>query len=160
MLLVNSSGLSSTMMGNAQVSTASRIAPDFTRYSLTGRRVNLSSFQGKVVLLNFWASWCGPCLTEIPRFVDWQREYGTQGLEVIGISMDDEDTPARRVTRRYGINFPVVMGDEKLGELYGGVLGLPDTFLIDRHGNIRFRHQGAIDLKVMEDEINSLLRTP
>ena len=122
--------------------------------------MNLAHYRGKVVLLNFWATWCAPCLTEMPRFVAWQQEYGGSGLQVVGISMDDEEQPVRVAYRKYRLNYPVVMGDEKIGEMYGGILGLPVTFLIDRRGKIRFKHQGAADIKTLESEIRGLLSTP
>jgi len=135
-------------------------APNFSRMELNHRQVKLANYRGKVVLLNFWATWCAPCLTEMPRFVAWQQEYGGRGLQVIGISMDDEEQPVRVAYRKYRVNYPVVMGDEKIGEMYGGILGLPVTFLIDRSGKIRFKHQGAADIKTIESEIRGLLSTP
>jgi thiol-disulfide isomerase/thioredoxin len=137
-----------------------RRAPNFSRVDLNHRRVNLADYRGKVVLLNFWATWCAPCLTEIPRFVAWQQEYGGRGLQVIGISMDDEEQPVRVAYQKYRLNYPVVMGDERIGEMYGGVLGLPVTFLIDRSGKIRFKHQGDADIRTVESEIRGLLSMP
>lgn len=135
-----------------------RTAPNFSRVDLEHKQVTLADYRGKVVLLNFWATWCTPCLAEVPRFAEWQRRYGGPGaLEVIGISMDDQEPPVRVAYQKYGLNYPVVMGDESLGELYGGVLGLPITFLIDRQGEIRFSHRGLTDLDVMEREIQQLL---
>lgn len=132
-------------------------APNFSRVDLDQRNVDLTAYRGKVVVLNFWATWCAPCLTEMPRFVKWQQEYGGRGLQVIGISMDDEAPPVRAAYQKYRLNYPVVMGDEKLGEMYGGILGLPVTFLIDRNGEIRFKHQGMTDLNIVDSEIETLL---
>ncbi|HXR39515.1 MAG TPA: TlpA disulfide reductase family protein [Terracidiphilus sp.] len=132
-------------------------APEFTRRDLSGKRVGLGRLRGKVVLLNFWATWCAPCLVEMPAFVEWQRQYGPQGLSVIGISMDDDRTPVRKLAAKLKLNYPVAMGDEDLGELYGGVLGLPLTYLIDRDGIVRARFQGESDLKTIEAQLNSLL---
>ena len=132
-------------------------APNFSLVDLDQRNVDLTTYRGKVVVLDFWATWCAPCLTEMPRFVEWQQEYGARGLQVIGISMDDEAPPVRAAFQKYRLNFPVVMGDEKLGEMYGGILGLPITFLIDRNGKIRFKHQGVTDLNIIESEIQTLL---
>jgi peroxiredoxin len=137
-----------------------RSAPNFSRLDLDHKQINLADYRGKVVLLNFWATWCAPCLVEMPRFVVWQHEYGGRGLQVIGISMDDEEQPVRTAYRKYRLNYPVLMGDEKIGEKYGGILGLPVTFLIDRKGKIRFQHQGAADLNTVEDEMHGLLSTP
>ena len=136
---------------------AYRAAPEFARVDLEHRQVSLADYRGKVVLLNFWATWCAPCLAEVRRFAEWQRSYGPRGLQVVGVSMDDEEPPVRAAYQRFGLNYPVVMGDEKLGALYGGVLGLPVTFLIDGNGKIRFQHQGATDLNIIEREIEGLL---
>jgi peroxiredoxin len=132
-------------------------APAFSRTDLRRKPVNLMAYRGKVVLLNFWATWCEPCLTELPRFRDWQRRYGARGLQVIAISMDDEESPVQDVYRKQSLNFPVVIGDEKLGELYGGVLGVPVTFLIDQEGKIRLKQDGAVDLDAIERAILKLL---
>lgn len=132
-------------------------APAFVRTSLSGQRVDLSAYRGRVVLLNFWATWCGPCQVELPRFSAWQHQYGPGGLQVIGVSMDDEATGVRPVVRKLRLDFPVVMGDAKLGALYGGVLGLPVTFLIGRDGKVAARIEGAADLQAMEDQIRKLL---
>lgn len=119
--------------------------------------MDLRRLRGKVVLLNFWATWCAPCLTEMPVFSAWQRRYGPQGLQVVGISMDDSEVPVRKVVLRLKLDYPVAMGDVKLGELYGGVLGLPLTYLIDRHGIVRADFQGTADLKQIEARAKRLL---
>src|SRR3984957_572387 len=134
-----------------------RTAPGFSRIDLNHQQVRLADYRGKVVLLNFWATWCVPCLTEMPRFVAWQQEYGGHGLQVIGISMDDEEQPVRILFQKYRLNYPVVMGDEKIGEMYGGILGLPGPFLIDRNGKIRFKHEGDTDINTFESEMRGLL---
>jgi len=137
--------------------TTDRTAPDFSRVDLDRREVRLEAYRGKVVLLNFWATWCAPCLSEVPRFAEWQRKYGGRGLQIVGVSMDDDEAPVRKACRKLKVNYPVVMGDEKLGELFGGILGLPVTFVIDGNGRIRFRHDGAIDLDALEREVRKLL---
>jgi cytochrome c biogenesis protein CcmG, thiol:disulfide interchange protein DsbE len=139
------------------VPAAYRSAPNFSRMDLNHGQVNLVDYRGKVVLLNFWATWCAPCLAEMPHYVAWQQEYGGRVLQVIGISMDDEEQPVRIAYRKYRLNYPVVMGDETIGEMYGGILGLPVTFLIDTKGKIRFKHQGAVDLNRLQNEIQTLL---
>ncbi len=135
------------------------LAPNFSLLDLTGQRVELSSYRGKVVLLDFWATWCDPCRDEIPLFVELQDRYRDQGLEIIGVSMDDGPEPVREFSRRFKMNYPVVMGNAKTGELYGGVLGLPIAFLIGRDGRIRARHIGATGSAVFEKEIVNLLRS-
>jgi cytochrome c biogenesis protein CcmG/thiol:disulfide interchange protein DsbE len=140
--------------------SALRMAPDFTRTDLEGKSLNLRKYRGKVVLLNFWATWCGPCLIEIPTFTAWQNTYRTAGLQVVGISMDDDAAPVKRMYQKDRLNYPVAMGDAELGELFGGVLGLPLTYLIDPDGRIVGRYQGEPDLKQLEARIKSLLPRP
>ena len=134
------------------------LAPEFSLPELTGQTLDLSAYRGKVVLLDFWATWCDPCRDEIPHFVELQDKYGDQGLQIIGISMDDETAPVREFYQRFHINYPVTMGNAKIGELYGGVLGLPIAFLIGRDGRIEARHIGATDSSVFEREIKALLQ--
>jgi peroxiredoxin len=144
----------------AQTSPAPRRAPEFVRTGLNQQRIDLNAYRGKVVLLNFWATWCAPCELEMPRFVDWQNKYGPRGLQIVGISMDDDPALARAAYRKLRLNYPVAMGDAKLGELYGGVLGLPVTFLIDAHGQVRARFEGETSLNKIETQLQSLLPRP
>jgi cytochrome c biogenesis protein CcmG/thiol:disulfide interchange protein DsbE len=132
-------------------------APDFTRADLSGKPIHLGDYRGKVVLLNFWATWCAPCLAEIPTFVHWQEQYGASGLQVLGVSMDDDAKPVKRFLQKQALAYPVVMGDVPLGQLYGGVLGLPLTYLIDLQGQIVGRYQGETNLTAIESQIKALL---
>jgi len=109
------------------------------------------------VLLDFWATWCVPCREEIPHFVELQEKYRGQGLQIIGVSMDDSVDPVRPFAEQFRINYPIVMGNAKIGEEYGGVLGLPIAFLLDRDGRIVKKHIGATPAGVFEKEITSLL---
>jgi peroxiredoxin len=136
---------------------AKNVAPDFTLADLQGRKLNLADHKGKVILLDFWATWCVPCQREIPRFIEWQKKYGNQGFQVIGISMDDDENAARKFVKRYKLNYPVAMGTEKLAESYGGVLGLPANLIIDREGQVVAKHVGETDLTALEAEIKSQL---
>ena len=137
-----------------------RRAPEFARKDLAGKSVDLKNFRGKVVLLNFWATWCPPCQLEMPAFAAWQRQYGPDGLQVIGISMDDDATPVVGLVAKLKLNYPVLMGDANLGRQYGGVLGLPLTYLIDRDGVVRARFQGETDLKTIERRLQTILAQP
>jgi thiol-disulfide isomerase/thioredoxin len=137
--------------------SAGGTAADFTRNDLSGNPVHLADYHGKVVLLNFWATWCGPCLEEIPIFSHWQQQYGTAGLQVIGISMDDDKRPVQHFLQKTPVAYPVVIGDTALGKLYGGVFGLPLTYLIDAHGKIVSRYLGGTDLAAVEAQIKRLL---
>lgn len=134
------------------------VAPEFSLRELNGRKLDLSAYKGKVVLLDFWATWCDSCKDEIPHFVELQNKYRDQGLQVLGISMDDDPQLVRRFRQRFRVNYPVAMGNAKVGELYGGVLGLPIAFLIGRDGRIEAKHAGATDASVFEREIKALLQ--
>jgi thiol-disulfide isomerase/thioredoxin len=133
------------------------MAPPFSLTDLNGRKLELSDHIGKVVLLDFWATWCGPCQIEIPGFVKLQERYRDQGLVVIGISLDDSPEPVREFYRAFRMNYPVAMSDERVTELYGGIFGLPTTFLIGRDGRIYSKHMGATHVSVFEEEIKELL---
>ncbi len=134
------------------------IAPDFTRIDLSGRPLRLEQFRGRVVLLNFWATWCGPCIEEIPVFSRWQRRYGDARLQVIGVSMDDEEAAVKRFLAKHDVPYPVLMGDAKLGKSFGGVYGLPQSFLIDAHGRIVFRNVGDLNLEALRLQIEDLIK--
>lgn len=135
------------------------LAPGFSLTDISGKPLRLSDYQGKVVMLDFWATWCGPCRIEIPGFIELQKRYGSQGFAVIGISMDDSSDSGAVVDfyNQLKMNYPVAIGNERLGELYGGVLGLPTTLLIGRDGRIYAKHVGATDSDVFEAEIQQLL---
>lgn len=133
------------------------LAPAFSLTDLSGQKLNLADYKGKVVMLDFWATWCGPCRIEIPGFVELQNHYRDQGFAIIGISLDDGPEVVREFYRQFKMNYPVALGDDKLGELYGGIFGMPTTFLIGRDGRIYAKHVGAMDVDVFEQEIKSLL---
>lgn len=136
------------------------VAPDFSLVTIDGQNLNLTGYRGKVVLLNFWATWCAPCREEIPRFVQLQDKYRKDGLQIIGISMDDGPGPVRQFYDDFHMNYPVALGGAKMGELYGGVFGLPIAFLIGRDGRIYARYFGVTDPSLLETAIRKLLSSP
>ena len=136
-------------------------APDFTLKDSEGKTVRLSDFKGKVVVLDFWATWCGPCKIEIPWFVDLQRKNKDRGFEVIGVSMDEEGWEiVKPFLTDLGVNYRVVMGNDSTAAAYGGVDALPTTFLIDRSGKIAAVHVGLASRKDFIDGVEQLLQTP
>ncbi len=135
-------------------------APDFTVTDIDGKKLTLSEYKGKVILLDFWATWCSPCRAEIPHFVEMQQKYGPQGFQVIGISMDDDAKPVKEFYQQYKMNYPVAVGDDKLAESFGGVLGLPVNFVIDRDGRIVGKYLGATETSVFDKVVGDLLAKP
>jgi len=134
------------------------LAPDFTVTDLSGQTLTLSSYRGKVVLLDFWATWCVPCREETPHLVALQNKYRDAGLAVIGISVDDDVAPVREFYAKFKMNYPVAVGDVALAERYGGVLGVPIAFMIDRQGRMQWKHTGQTDAAVFERDIVDLLQ--
>ena len=135
-------------------------APEFTVTDIDGKKLALSDYKGKVVLLDFWATWCTPCRAEIPHFVEMQQKYGPQGFQVVGISMDDDAKPVKEFYRQFNMNYPVAVGDDKLAQSFGGVLGLPVNFIIDREGRIHAKYLGATDVSVIDKAVSDLLANP
>jgi peroxiredoxin len=133
-------------------------APDFSLASLDGKTLKLSDFRGKAVLLNFWATWCEPCKIEMPWFVDLQKKYGPEGLQVLGVAMDDASPKEiADFTQKMGVNYPVVVGKEAVGDQYGGIPYLPSTFYIDRDGKVVDRVYGLVSRSEIEDNIRKAL---
>ncbi len=160
-LAVLAAACNSSKPVNAEAKSANgrKPAPDFALKDSDGRTVRLSDFRGKVVMVNFWATWCGPCRIEIPWFVDFQRKNRDRGLVIIGVSMDDEGWEAvTPFVKSLGINYRVVLGNDDVAQAYGGVDALPTTFLIDRQGNIATVHVGLAAKSDFEDGIDQLLQ--
>lgn len=135
-----------------------RKAPDFALRDADGKLVRLSDYRGKVVLLNFWATWCAPCRLEIPWFIEFQRKHKDRGLAVLGISMDEDGWEVvKPFIERLGVNYRILMGDDSVAQLYGGVDSLPTTFLIDREGRIASVHIGLVSKSRYEKDLAELL---
>ena len=131
---------------------------DFAIKDLEGKDVKLSAYKGKVILLNFWATWCGPCKAEIPGFVDLQEKY-KRDLVVIGYSVDDTADKARPFMAEYKMNYPVLLGlgREDVQDAYGPIWGIPASFLISKDGKVCKRHMGILPKETFEKEIKALL---
>jgi peroxiredoxin len=133
-------------------------APDFELPSLDGKRVKLSDYRGKAVLLNFWATWCSPCKVEMPWFVDLQKKYGNDGLVVVGIAMDDTETDKiAQFASEMGVNYPVLLGTDKVSEQYGNVEYLPTSFYINRQGRIVGKGTGLLGRGEVEENVQKAL---
>jgi thiol-disulfide isomerase/thioredoxin len=146
--------------GPMPVATKSSPAPDFTLESLDGKSMRLSDLRGKAVLLNFWATWCGPCKIETPWLVELQNQYGAQGLQVIGVAMDDSGKDdIAKFAKDMGVNYPVLLGKEAVGDAYGGVPALPESFFIGRDGKIVDKIIGLKGRSEIEDSIKRALDT-
>ena len=134
-----------------------KVAPDFTLADSAGHAIQLSSYRGKVVLLDFWATWCGGCKTEIPWYTEFQNSYKERGLSVVGVSMDDDGWKSvRPFLAEHKLNYPVVIGTQELGKKYGAD-SLPVTVLIDRVGRVAEAHSGVVDKDAFETDLRELL---
>ena len=131
-----------------------QFAPELSLKDLNGQGLRLAHYRGKVVLLNFWATWCEPCRHEIPGFV--QLQNSRHDIQIVGISLDDSADPVRPFYTEFKMNYPVAVGDAALAQHYGGILGLPVTFLIGCDGRIASKHIGEAQMPDIENEINSL----
>lgn len=129
-----------------------KVAPNFDLTDLNGKQVKLSDYKGKVVFLNFWATWCPPCKKEIPDFIELQKKYSNQGFTFIGIALDDYQSVVRFV-KDNKINYPVVIGDEALVKQYGNIRGIPTSFLVGKDGKIAQRYEGFRTKEVFEKDI-------
>jgi len=135
-------------------------APDFKLTSLDGKPLTLAAFQGRVVLLNFWATWCGPCRAEVPDLVALQEKY-KDNLQIIGLDVDDDDTAEiQKYVQETGIDYPVATTPDDLRVQYGGIPALPTSFILDTEGRVVQKHVGYTDPRLYETEIRALLGLP
>ena len=132
---------------------------EFSIKDMTGNDVKLLSFKGKVILFNFWATWCGPCKVEIPWFIEFQNKYGSQGLAVVGLSVDDPAEKVRSYAAQHKVNYPMLVGmdREDVQSAYGPIWGIPMTVIIGRDGKLCKKHMGITTKEVFEREIKALL---
>jgi peroxiredoxin len=149
---------------STQVNTAEKAvqdrkpAPDFILTDAKGASIKLSDYRGRVVLLNFWASWCGPCKIEIPWFVDFQNKYKDRGFAVLGVSMDEDGwQTVRPFMAAHNMNYRVAIGTDQVARRYGGIASFPTTFIIDQEGKIAAVHIGLVSKTTYASEILHLL---
>lgn len=134
-----------------------RSAPNLSLTDLNDNPIHTADYKGKIVLVNFWAAWCVPCRKEIPEFVRLQEKYPGK-IQIIGISLDDSASELRKFYRTQQINYPIVQGDLKIADAYGGILGLPTTYIIDEEGRIRGQQVGSTNFAKLEQQIARLSR--
>ena len=132
--------------------------PDLSLTDLNGSAIHTADYKNKVVLVTFWAAWCVPCAEEVPQFIALQNKYQSHGLQVIGFSVDDDAEELQSFYRKYQVNYPVVPSDIKIAQAFGGVLGLPTTFVVGRDSRIHTKHTGTTDFSVLEQEVVALLK--
>jgi len=144
---------------NAAAGWQGKAAPDFALQSIDGKTIHLSDYRGKAVLLNFWATWCQPCKIEMPWFEELQRQYGPSGLQVVGVSVDDDATPEdlAKFAKDLGVNYPILIGKENVEDAYGGLQFLPATLYIDRDGKIVDKVFGLKGRGEIEDGIKKIM---
>jgi peroxiredoxin len=134
-------------------------APAWQLKDINGATVSSDQFKGKVVVLDFWATWCPPCVKEVPGYVELARKHGSDGLAIVGVSLDQGGPEVvQKFAAKYGVNYPLVMGDEAIVGAFGGVEAIPTTFLIDREGQIRDRKVGLEETAEYEKKILAILR--
>lgn len=151
--------LNSRMEAASSSKEAPKPAPAWELKDVNGKRVKSDDFKGKVVLLDFWATWCGPCKAEIPGFIQLHKKYSDKGVVVIGISMDEEGPAVvKKFIEKNNVNYPIVMADKNTPDLFGGVEAIPTTFIIDREGQIVNKHEGQTEKSEFESEIKKLLK--
>jgi peroxiredoxin len=134
-------------------------APNFSLQTQNGKVIELSKLKGKVVLVNFWATWCPPCRAEIPDFIEVYNMYKSKGFEIVGIALDEEGwSKVAPYIEKVKMNYPVVLGSAKVVQQYGGIEGIPTTFIIDKNGYIADSQVGLLSKELLEKALKSLLK--
>lgn len=147
------------LVGSTTVFAQSTKAPNFRLPEADGKIIELSKYQGKIVLVNFWATWCPPCRAEIPDFIKVYNQYKSKGFEIIGIALDEKGwSVVKPFMVKMGINYPVVLGTGEVVRAYGGIQSIPTSFLLDKQGNIAGYKVGIIEKAELEGAIEKLLR--
>ena len=152
--------LALSMLGACSQGSAIEVganAPDFSLSDINGKTVSLSAFSGKVVILDFFASWCPPCRQEIPDFIELEKAYGDKGFAMIGVALVSAGE-AKEFAGKTGINYPVLVDDGKASEIYGPIRSIPTTFIIDKAGKIVKIYIGFRKKSVFEADIKELLK--
>jgi peroxiredoxin len=154
---VNCKARTTTLTGDTRTGSRHPVPADFTLPDLDGKNYTLSSFHGKVVLVDFWATWCGPCKLMIPHAIQLYEQYRKQGLVVLGVGLDDESS-LRNFAQKEKITYPVLVGTHEIGTTFG-VSAIPTTYLLDKKGNIAFQHTGFYPgmETTLEEEVTKLL---
>jgi peroxiredoxin len=142
--------------------TAAKPAPEFSLKDANGQTVHLADYKGKVVLLDFWATWCGPCKVEIPWFMEFEKQFKGEGFAVLGVSMDEDGwTAINPYVKNMKMNYRVLLGNDQVSTAYGGLDSLPTTLLIDRDGGIASVHVGvSMGKEEFKNAIVQLLSSP
>ena len=142
----------------ADAGTIGSKAPEFALQDLSGKTVRLSDYAGKVVVVDFWVTWCGPCRAEVPDFVRLQSKYRGQGLVILGLSLDENgEKLVRDFAREYGVNYPMLLASPETARRYGGIVGIPTTFVLDRKGRITQKFIGQVEPRAFEATVQPLL---
>jgi peroxiredoxin len=158
---IERAGRSAGHLGAPRADVEDKVAPDFALQSIDGKTVRLSDFRGKAVLLNFWATYCAPCRIEMPWFVELQDRYAAEGLQVVGVAMDDASPDdIEKFASELGVNYPILVGEETVGNAYGGVQFLPSTFYIGRDGKVVDRVFGLKTKNEIEENVKKTLAHP
>lgn len=161
LFLASCSRPSSSPTGDLKSQSQRKPAPNFSLKDADGNAVSLSDYRGKVVLVNFWATWCGPCEAEIPWFIEFEKKYKDQGFAVLGVSMDDDGWKSvRPYVASHKINYRIMIGSEVVSQQFGEIESLPTSFVLDREGRIASNHVGLVDKVDYQNEIVKLLQDP